>query len=187
LNQRFRLLSGRPTVPPEGAGFEQLVLPHLDAAHNVARWLVRDASLAEDVTQDAMLRALRYYPSFRGGDARAWLIRIVRNTALSALAARKHAAASLDSDPADRDGPPAEDVADDADDPEAALARRQDGKRLERALSALPMELRECLVLRELEGLAYHQIAQVTAVPVGTVMSRLWRARRALMMEGRGG
>ena len=158
--------------PPVHPDFDQTVLPHLDAAHNLARWLVRDASLAEDVVQEAMLRAWSNYAAFRGGDARPWLLRIVRNAAYDLLASR-------------RAGPqaalPAEDPADPADDPEAALTRRQAVAAMEHALAALPIDLRECLVLRELEEFSYKEIAQVVGVPVGTVMSRLWRARQALM------
>ena len=154
--------------------FEQVVLPHLDAAHNLARWLVSDPSLAQDVTQEAALRALGYFESYRGGDPRAWLLRIVRNTAYSALAARQPAQPSLD------DASPALQVPDPADDPEAALSRSQRHAQIERALASLPAELRECLVLRELEQMSYRQIAGITGVPVGTVMSRLWRGRRAL-------
>ncbi len=167
---------------PDAGRFEQIVLPHLDAAHNLARWLVRDASLAEDVVQDAVLRALAAYAFYRGGDARAWLLRIVRNRAYDALAARRGRDARLDDGgPGADDDFPALQVPDPADDPEAALARRQGLERLDRALEALPVELRECLVLRELEGLSYKEIAHVAAVPIGTVMSRLWRARQVLM------
>jgi len=156
------------------------VLPHLDSAHNVARWLVRDASLAEDIVQDAMLRALSYYAGFRGGDARPWLLQIVRNVAYNALAKRtQRAETSLDDDLA-RNAP------DPADDPEAALVKLRDLRQLDRALAALPAELRECLVLKELEELSYKEIAQVTGVPIGTVMSRLWRARQALMRPSQG-
>jgi RNA polymerase sigma-70 factor (ECF subfamily) len=164
------------------AEFERLVLPHLDAAHNLARWLVRDAALAEDIVQDTALRAVSYFASYRGGDPRAWLLRILRNTAYDALAARKRGeTTSLDGD-AETDGEhPALGVPDPADDPEAALLRREGMARLDDALAALPVELRECLVLRELEELSYKEIAQVTGLPVGTVMSRLWRARQALM------
>jgi RNA polymerase sigma factor (sigma-70 family) len=157
-------------------------LPHLDSANNLARWLVRDASLAEDVVQEAVLRALNYFPSFRGGDARAWLMQIVRNAAYSTLAARRQSvetryaeASSLTDDAAVLNIP------DPGDNPEEALAHRERLDRLERALSALPVELRECLVLRELEELSYKEIAQVIGLPVGTVMSRLWRARQAIL------
>lgn len=159
---------------PDAGRFEQLVLPHLDSAHNLARWLVRDASLAEDVTQDAVLRALGAFVSYRGGDARAWFLRIVRNLAYNSLAARRRRDVRLDGGGPGSDGdPPALQVPDPADDPEAALARRQDLERLDHALAALPVELRECLVLRELEGLSYKEIGHVAGVPTGTVMSRL--------------
>ena len=160
-----------PSGPPD---FSQAVLPHLDAAHNLARWLVRDPALAEDVVQDATLRALSYFSTYRGGDPKAWLLRIVRNTAYTALAAaRRTGTDSLDDAPALQ-------VADRAPDPEEALTERQRADRLDAALAALPVELRECLVLRELEDLSYKDIAGITGVPIGTVMSRLWRARNAL-------
>lgn len=191
---RWRPLSGRErrmALPEDVAEFQQVVLPHLDAAHNLARWLVKDATLAEDIVQDAMLRALGYFGSYRGGDARAWLLRIVRNAAYGALAARRRGGTvSLDDgggggamSAADggEPGSAALQVADPADDPEAALARCEGLARLDQALAALPLELRECLVLRELEELSYKEIAHVTGVPVGTVMSRLWRARQALL------
>ncbi len=156
--------------------FEQVVLPHLDAAYNLARWLMREPALAEDVVQDAMVRALTYFHSFRGGSARAWVLRIVRTTAYSRLAERRGEAVLLaEADPAEID------AADPAEGPEAAMARKQGTEQAHRALAALPPEWRECLVLRELEELSYREIAQVVGVPVGTVMSRLWRARQALM------
>lgn len=166
---------------PDVSGFEQVVLPHLSAAYNLARWLVRDPTLAEDVVQDATLRALGYFSSYRGGDGRAWLLRIVRNAAYTAISANnRDRTSTLEEAGPDRE-PVALQVADPADDPEAALSRRQDFGKLDRAVAALPVELRECLVLRELEELSYKEVAQVTGLPIGTVMSRLWRARRALM------
>jgi RNA polymerase sigma-70 factor (ECF subfamily) len=171
-------------APPADARvpFTEIVLPHLDAAYNLARWLAGDAALAEDVVQDAVERALRYFASYRGGNARAWLLQIVRNAAYETVRSRRrHAAACLTG--TKEEGAPALDVADPADDPEAALARREDQMRLESALRALPDDLRECLVLRELEELSYKEIAQVVGVPVGTVMSRLWRARQALLTQ----
>jgi RNA polymerase sigma-70 factor (ECF subfamily) len=172
-----------PPLPPGPATAEQVILPHLDAAYNLARWLVRDPVLAEDAVQDAAVRALSYFASFKGGDARAWLLRIVRNSALSLLAARRQgAAASLDDGATEHS-----EIADTADDPEAALHRREGYARLDEALAALPAELRECLVLHELEELSYKQVAEITGVPIGTVMSRLWRARRALFGQQAGG
>ncbi|ONG44673.1 hypothetical protein BKE38_27555 [Pseudoroseomonas deserti] len=152
-----------------------MVLAHLDAAYGLARWLVRDPHLAEDVVQEAVLRGLSYFASFRGEDGRGWFLRIVRNTAYTMLAARRQGegleeAAVLD-------------LPDQADGPDAALSRQQDAARLEQALAALPVELRECLVLKEIEELSYKEIARITGVPVGTVMSRLWRARRALLAQ----
>lgn len=172
-----------PNPAPARAGFESAALAHLDAAYGLARWLVRDPDLAEDVVQEAVLRGLNYASSFRGEDGRAWLMRIVRNTAYTMLAARRRGG------PAEAEGGEraAEAMAshpDPADDPEAALARRQDAGRLERALAALPIELRECLVLKEFEELSYKEIARITGVPIGTVMSRLWRARQALIAMG---
>jgi RNA polymerase sigma-70 factor (ECF subfamily) len=156
----------------EPSEFERRILPHLDAAYNLARWLVRDPASAEDIVQEAMLRALRYHAGLRG-EAKPWLLQIVRNVAYAALAGRRKAAEV----PFDDDMP---EPSDPADDPEVALTRQQDRTRLDRALAALPDELRECLVLRELEDLSYKEIAQVTGVAIGTVMSRLWRARRAI-------
>jgi RNA polymerase sigma factor (sigma-70 family) len=185
---KWRVLSSprRATAPVDRTPFEEIVLPHLDSAHNLARWLVRDASLAEDVVQDAMLRALGYFSSFRGGDARAWLMQIVRNVAYNALASKqRRAETSLEENAPDcADLSPLLSIPDTAEDPEAALTRRQDLDQLEQALTALPVELRECLVLRELEALSYKDIAHVTGVPIGTVMSRLWRARQTLVGVG---
>lgn len=166
-------------VTPAGAvTFEQAILPHLDAAYNLARWLMREPAAAEDVVQDAVVRALQYFASFRGGDGRAWLLQIVRNTAYAALKSR----------PAGRDVPLGDDedgagldIPDPGPGPEAALAQRQDLARLDAALAALPVALRECLVLCELEQLSYKDIARITQVPIGTVMSRLWRARKMLL------
>jgi RNA polymerase sigma-70 factor, ECF subfamily len=158
---------------------ERVVLPHLDAAYNLARWLVRDATLAEDVVQDAAVRALRYFASFRGGDGRAWLLRIVRNTAYEHLKRRSgRAEVSLvnTADQADAVG-----FGMDVPNPEAQYSGRQDRQRLTSAMAALPIEQRECLVLCELEQLSYKDIARITQVPIGTVMSRLSRARSALM------
>ena len=159
--------------PPAPDAFEHAVMPHIQAAYNVARWLVSDATLAQDVVQDSVVRALRYFASYKGGDSKAWLLRIVRNVAYTALAARRRApTTSLD------DTAPSPD-----DDPEQSLLRGESFARLDQALAALPPELRECLVLHELEDLSYKDIADITGVPIGTVMSRLWRARQALIRD----
>ena len=168
--------------------FEEIALPNLDAAYRLALWLVRDPHLAEEVVQDAVARGLSYFASFRGEDGRAWLMRIVRNTAYTALAARKQSGHRLDEGNVGC-AISILDVPDPGDNPEAALSRREDAAWVEQALASLPVELRECLVLRELEELSYKEIAEITAVPIGTVMSRLWRARRALIgatVEGDG-
>ena len=171
-------MSGATATAPT---FEQAILPHLDAAYNLARWLARDPSTAEDIVQDAVLRGLRHFATFRGEDGRAWLLQIVRNTAYTTLKARRPDV-SLDSVPRDDDGAGVGlDVPDPGPNPEAALAQRQALARLDAALAALPIELRECLVLCELEQLSYKEIARITQVPIGTVMSRLWRARQALL------
>ncbi|MCK8784558.1 sigma-70 family RNA polymerase sigma factor [Roseomonas sp. NAR14] len=174
-------------MPPTASEFERDVLPHLDAAYNLARWLVRDPAVAEDVVQEALLRALRYQDGRRGA-VRPWLLRIVRNAAYAAIGARRRLAeVPLEGEAvAAPPAPPFGDALGDAPgDPEAAFARRQALERLDGALAALPEELRECLVLRELEELSYREIAQVTGVAIGTVMSRLWRARRALLAAAR--
>ena len=165
--------------------FEQVILPHLDAAYNLARWLVRDPSIAEDVVQDAYERACQYFAAFRGGSGRAWLLQIVRNAAYSTLKAqRRGMEVSLSSGTraADEDGVDM-DMPDPNPGPEATLAQRQDLAGLDDALNALPIAWRECLILREVEALSYKEMAQIMDVPIGTVMSRLARGRQALLRE----
>jgi RNA polymerase sigma factor (sigma-70 family) len=165
--------------------FEQLMLPHLDAAHNLARWLVRDPSIAEDVVQDAYERACKYFAAFRGGSGRAWLLQIVRNAAYSTLKAqRQRMEVSLSSGTraADEDGVDM-DIPDSSLGPEVTLAQRQDLAALDDALDALPVAWRECVILREVEGLSYKEMARIMDVPIGTVMSRLSRARQALQRD----
>jgi RNA polymerase sigma-70 factor, ECF subfamily len=170
-------MAGRGVIAKPG--FEAAMLPHLDAAYNLARWLMRSAVDADDVVQEAVLRAATYFDGFRGVNARAWLLQIVRNTAYASkkLASREASLAA----PADATGEdPAAQLADLGDDPETALMRQQDRRRVTRLLAGLPAELRETLILREIEELSYREIAQVTETPIGTVMSRLWRARQML-------
>lgn len=170
---------GHAAPDQDSAAFGRAVLPHLDSAYNLARWVVRDPSLADDVVQGAVLRALRYFASFRGDNMRAWLLRIVRHAAYDALADRTRTRTE------DADGTAAAEIPDPADDPETAFARRRQSAWLQQAIANLPAELRECLVLRELEELSYKEIAHITGVPVGTVMSRLWRARQTLLTDGK--
>jgi RNA polymerase sigma factor (sigma-70 family) len=157
--------------------FAAVALPHLDAAFNLARWLTGSRADAEDVVQEAMVRALAYFPTYRGGSGRAWILQIVRNTAYGALKARDDRRVEHTSvDEADD----IESIPDIAVDPETALILSDDLSHMDALIARLPPELRETLVLRELEELSYRAIARITAAPIGTVMSRLWRARRLL-------
>jgi len=162
-------------------GFEALILPHLDAAYNLARWLTRNAADADDVVQEAVLRAVTYFSSFRGTNPRAWLLQIVRNTAYgSKKLVRGAVLVALPGDGASDELHPPQ-LIDPHDDPEASLMRSEDRRHVTRLLEALPAELREALILREIEELSYKEIAQITETPIGTVMSRLWRGRQMLM------
>lgn len=152
--------------------FEECVLPHLDAAFNLARWLLRDKSNAEDATQEAMLRAYRFFGGFRSGDGRAWLLQIVRNCCYTWL--RKNRPQE-DISEVDEDAMPS-----DAPSPEALVIASHNRQRVANALEDLPVHFREFLVLRELEGCSYKEIAAITSRPIGTVMSALARARRQL-------
>jgi len=155
--------------------FEEVVLPHLDAAFNYARWLTRNDADAEDVVQDAYVRALRFFSSLRGEDARPWLLTIVRNTWYGRIARTASAQTHVVHDDM-TDQLVAEGL-----DPEALAIQSQSAERVQKAVEQLPAEFREVIVLRELEGLAYKEIATVLGVPVGTVMSRLARARERLL------
>jgi len=175
--------AGRPSEPP-GAGrrpdaalsaadaqrFRALVLPHLDAAYGFARFLARDATLAEDLVQEAFLKAYRGFPGFRGGDARAWLFAIVRSVFLTHV---RRPDIWTDADAV-------ETIPAETDTPEAAVLRQGEVETVRGAIEALPEPFREALVLRELEEMSYRQIAEITSAPIGTVMSRLARARQML-------
>ncbi len=156
------------------SAFEKAVLPHLDAAHNLARWLTRNDQDAEDIVQEACVRALKYFAGYHGGDSRAWLLTIVRNTCYTHL--RRYRAHEL-TVPFDDD---ILNLVSDAFNPETLLMKSVDTAAVHRALEMLPVEFREVIVLREMEGLSYKEIAEVAEIPVGTVMSRLARARRRL-------
>lgn len=156
------------------ARFEQTLLPHLDAAFNLARWLTGNQHDAEDVVQEAYLRALTFFDSFRGGDGRAWLLAIVRNTCYTWLRKNRPAPSEELFEEERHGAEPAS--------AEAVLLGQIDRDRLHQAIGELPPEYREVLVLREMEDLSYKQIASITGVPLGTVMSRLARARKRLGM-----
>jgi RNA polymerase sigma factor (sigma-70 family) len=159
---------------PRGA-FEEVVLPHLDAAFNYARWLTKSDADAEDVVQDAAVRALRFFSSLRNDDARAWLFTIVRNTwyARFSKVGRADQHAVFDDVKDER--------RDERLDPEALVIQQQAVERMRRAIEELPVDFREVIILRELEGLSYKEIAAVIRAPIGTVMSRLARGRERLL------
>ena len=163
----------------KAAQFEALAMPHLDAAYNLARWLTRNQHDADDLVQTAYLRAFRFADGFRGGDARAWLLTIVRNTYYTSLrdGLAQHSDVSFEEelhgglDPAEH-----------ADnDPASIVAQRDASRSVNQALEQLPPAFREVLVLKEMDDLSYKQIAQVAEIPIGTVMSRLARARKMLL------
>ena len=156
--------------------FRVVMLPHLDAAYGFARWLTRDPVAAQDLAQEAMLRALRYFHAFRGEEARPWLLRIVRNTWID-----QRAKLALDQPLESAEDQPAPGA-----DPEQTAIAGDRRRQVAGALAALPTEMREILVLREIQDLPYKQIAAVLDLPIGTVMSRLARAREKLAVELRG-
>ena len=158
--------------PQERIRFEQLVLPHLDAGYNLARWLLRNSADAEDVVQEAMLRAYRFFDHFRGGDARAWLLQIVRNSCYSWLEKNRPSELMAEFDEQVHQRPSAT--------PEMLVLQADERHQLTLALESLPPRSREVLVLRELEGCSYKEIAEITGIPIGTVMSTLSRARERL-------
>jgi RNA polymerase sigma-70 factor, ECF subfamily len=160
--------------------FEAVVLPHLDAAYNLARWLMRDAAAAEDVVQEAVLRALTYFSSFKGVNPRAWLLQIVRNAAYSSKGLDGGRQFVPIGEPGETGAMTGDELVSELDDPEAALIKARGERQMRELIAALPVELREPLVLRELEELSYKEIADITKTPIGTVMSRLFRARRLL-------
>ena len=157
--------------------FETLALPHLDAAYNLARWMTGNSDDAQDVVQEAVLRALRYFSSFRGDNARPWLLQIVRHTCFAWM--RQNRPADLVAlDDEDEHELPWRDAM--ADEPASALVRDEERAQVSVALARLPFPYREVLVLREMEDLSYREIAAIADVPIGTVMSRLSRGRRLL-------
>jgi RNA polymerase sigma-70 factor (ECF subfamily) len=157
--------------------FEQAFLPHMAAAYNLARWLVRDEHEAEDVVQEAYVRALRSFTSFRGTEGKPWLLRIVRNNCYDRLRGRqvRGPTISLDENP--------HGITDDALSPEALLVQNEQRQTINEAIEALPLEFKEAIILREMEGLSYKEIAAVVNISMGTVMSRLARGRALLQRQ----
>ena len=162
------------------AEFEQAMLPHIDSAYNLARWISGNPVEAHDIVQESYLRAYRFYASYNGSNARAWLLAIVRNSCYNYLSERRRGAHDVEFD---EEIHTVDVAATDADwsDPERALARKRDAGALERLIAALPPNYIEVLVLREIEGMYYREISLLTRVPIGTVMSRLARARARLL------
>jgi len=168
-------------VTEPNARFDAEVLPYLDAAYSLARWLVRDEHVAQDVVQDAFLRAFRYFGSFRGSDARPWLLGIVRNCCYTWFAQQKRSR-EFEIDLEDADAP-ALDGHSRPETPETLLVQKLERAHVTAGIARLALPFREVLVLREMEDLSYEEIANVLGIPKGTVMSRLSRARRQLQEE----
>jgi RNA polymerase sigma-70 factor (ECF subfamily) len=166
----------RSLSPQEMDQFTERVLPYLDAAHNLARYLLRDPHEAEDAVQEAFLRAMRHFDGFRGVDGRAWLLSIVRNACFTQLGRRRPGGEKVEFD--EEVHSPHEQ----GSEPEANLASTIAAESVREGLDQLAVEYREVLVLRELEGLSYKEIAHVAGVPIGTVMSRLARGRKQLLL-----
>jgi RNA polymerase sigma-70 factor (ECF subfamily) len=169
MNDMAYLEATRPAV---GTSFEDVVLPHLDAAHRLARWLMRDPHDAEDVVQEASLRALQYFRTFTGGNGRAWFLTIVRNT----CSRRRAHSFQTRTDTFDEEQ---HSILRQGADPETLMLRTDGLTLIDRVISNLPDRSRELLVLREVKGLSYRELAEVMGVPIGTVMSGLSRARQA--------
>jgi len=159
----------------ELTAFNQTVLPHLDAAYNLARWLARSDQDAQDIVQEASLRAFKYWKGFSGRDCRPWLLAIVRNTYYSWVRQRSVQPELTETGEID-------DIDDSVPNPENLLLQNASRDMLKAALDDLPAEFREAIVLREMEGMSYKEIADIASVPIGTVMSRLARARRRLQI-----
>ena len=158
----------------DSAWVERALLPHLDAAYNLARWLVRNPQDAEDVVQEAYLRAVKFREGYLGGDARAWLLKIVRNASYTLIEKRRPSESAEEFDETVHEQPVKQASV------EAVLIKDAESRAVRAALRRLPDEYREVLVLREFEGLAYKEIAEIVGIPIGTVMSSLSRARSQL-------
>jgi RNA polymerase sigma factor (sigma-70 family) len=166
------------SVRSDTSAFEAGILSNLDAAHNFARWMMRNDEDARDVVQESCMKALRGFESFRGGDFRIWLLAIVRNTCISMMRKRKTSRGGAREESLEETSDPAADSA--SYDPQAIAIRAADCEFVRRSIDKLPDLLREAVVLREMEGMSYREIGRVVGVPIGTVMSRLARGRAQL-------
>ncbi len=172
------------SLPATISKFESAVLEHLDAAHNLARWLMRNDQDAQDVVQESCMKALRAFDSFRGGDFRVWFLTIVRNTSFTWMRRNKGSPNPMAAQSMEVGAEIAGD--DEVNDPQLLAIRAEDAGLVRRAIDALPEVMREAVVLREMEGLSYKEIGKIAGVPIGTVMSRLARGRmqlQALLVE----
>ena len=165
-------------MPHRGESFEAVVLPHMRAGYNLARWLLRNDQDAEDVTQEAIVRAFRFFDGFNGDNPRAWLLTVVRNSAYTLMQQNRARELGTEFDEVLHSEPASNGRT--SETPEVLVLRSAQQRLLNQAVEALPVEFREVFVLREMEGLSYKEIADVARIPIGTVMSRLSRARRQL-------
>jgi RNA polymerase sigma factor (sigma-70 family) len=175
---RTAIPNGGAGAPPSGAdasAFETVILAHLDAAYSLARYLTRRSDTAEDIVQDALFRALKSFETYRGGNARVWLLTIVRNSFLTWNA--RYGQNSVDKSLEDESCFP-QDLREDSETPESILIQRETSGAIRALIEGLPHPFREVLILRDIEDLSYREIAEITCVPIGTVMSRLARARK---------
>jgi RNA polymerase sigma factor (sigma-70 family) len=175
---RTAIPDGGPGAAPSGAdasAFETVILAHLDAAYSLARYLTRRSDTAEDIVQDALLRAFKSFENYRGGNARVWLLTIVRNSFLTWNA--RYGQNSADKSLEDEWNLP-QDLREDGETPESILIQREAGSTMRALIEGLPQTFREVLILRDIEDMSYREIAEITSVPIGTVMSRLARARK---------
>ena len=163
--------------PEKIVRFEEQMMPHLAAAHSMARWMARNPEDAHDIVQEAFIRAIRFFDGFRGENAKAWLLSIVRNTGYTWL--RRHRAHNFDAVVDDETF----EAPDSAPGPEAQMAQSAHQELIRKAMEAIPLEFREIVILRDLEGFSYKEIVELTGLPMGTVMSRLSRARSRLQKE----
>ena len=170
---------GKDAVDTKVRTFELTMWPHMRAAYNLARWLVRNDHDAEDIVQESFMKAYKAQESFRGSEAKTWMLSIVRNTAIDFMRRYKASPTTTLSEPG-------YEPKDDAPDPERVLLQQTRRDQVRQAISHLEPEFREPIVLREIEGMSYKEIAAVLDIPMGTVMSRLSRARNLLLVELRG-